>query len=193
MRTILGVALALAAACTRPDGVVDIARSGVMIAGGQISVGAVLKSHRRIGDVAIDVEFIDETGKTVARTTDSLPSCTGRCPWGGTFVGEQFGAQWQSITHARISMRGRPATGGEQQPVSVRRTDDGTIVGTAPLSGWVYVAAIGNGDTAGASIEVRSKDGIEIPPYVIPRVKSERLVAEAYKVDVSTKEIHRGH
>ncbi|HVL32302.1 MAG TPA: hypothetical protein VM600_01840 [Actinomycetota bacterium] len=147
----------------------------------QISVGTILTLEERIRDVELEVEFLDGRGDTVGQTTDSVASCPRRCVWGGTFVGEQFGAHWRTVERARIRIA-ESARGDAAPPleITVARATDGSVGGIALDTGWIHVIARGRTATAGASVSASKGDRFTIPAAYLPRVEDERFFAMLY-------------
>lgn len=170
---------------------ITVTAAGVTLGQSQVSVGAAVRNGapaaaRRI---TLAIGFLDRGGGLVATTTDSLPWCPAgaTCPWGGTFVGSQFGDRWRTIARARFTARvafwgGAPAAPAE---FPVARGPDGVVRGTIPgTEGDVYVVGFAGGrPVSGVALVIRPGD---VPSRnladarLLPPAPDERLRAFFY-------------
>lgn len=178
---VTSLVLALAA-CTMERATVTVESAGVSLSGTQVSVGAVLRATSPVRDLEIQIELRDTHGATVARTIDSLDACAGTCPWGGTFVGEQFGVRWRQIKEVVVvASSGEPGPAEPPASVTVRRDTGGNIVGRAPGAGTIHVVArTGGSVSGGAQLRVEGDESFAIPAEQLPPAPGEELVAAFY-------------
>lgn len=181
----LVASLGLVLAACGSDPAIPAERTGVRVSGTQVTVGAYLHAPEPSGEAAVRVTLLDEEGGEIGVTEDSLPFCTGRCPWGGTFVGEQFGPDWGRATTARVEARFTPVEeDAATAPVEVERAPDGTLTGVGPGLGSVMLVVERAGAVvAGASVNVWRDRPFTMPPELLRTEPGERIVAVFYPHD----------
>lgn len=171
------------AACNQASPAVTVERSGVSLTDQQVSVGAELRTTASVRAITIEITFRDASGTTVGTRNDSLPSCSSRCYWGGTFVGDQIGPAWRTITGVALDVHGEPSgEDGGGQDLTVARAGDGAITGVAPAQGIVFAVVQHDGRLiAGASMKVDDGEPFHIPADLIPSSNGDQAMASFYE------------
>ena len=186
-----GVVLVVLNACgpERPEPVtqapapVEVEQTGSAVHEGRVGTAALLRVNgdRGVGPVELRLAFVDAAGKPIATTDESLPYCSARasCWWAATFFADDFGGE--RVRGVRITVLRADRYDGETDVTgfTVRRSDDGTIVGTPPgEEGHAYVVAFQDSKPRwGASVSVTGESGrsIALPPDLLPSVDGEEL------------------
>jgi hypothetical protein len=203
---VAGAALALAA-CGRaeprvvapaasPPPPVRAVAAGVTLSGSQVSAGALLRNDgtRAAFEIGLDLAFLDRDGRRVAETTDSLRYCPAgaTCPWGGTFVGSQFGPSWRRIARVEVGVRVGYLADRSPAPIPfpVRR-EDGVATGDVPgPEGDAYVVGFaGDRPVSGVALVLRRGEPRSrrlADQALLPVVPGERLEGTFYPGPVSS-------